>query len=317
GKIMSKFSVLALFSGILFTALTVSDSAQAQTLGSVLNNVFVSVDGVPFLFAGFSYLCGLVLGIMGILKIREHVESPNQVPIWDPIKRFLAGGAFFSLPYMASVVQTTISGEDAERLTGSNYNTGGVSGSGLDAMLVSLMADIWEPAQLVILGFCYLAGIVLLMMGISRLLKSEQDGPRGPMGLGTIMTFLVAGALLSADKLMAFVNGSIFGNRFVSAYASLTYAAEGDEKGHAEAVIGGIFAFVAILGMISFVRGIYMIRQVSEGNSQVSMMAAMTHIIGGSIAINLGAFISVMQETLGISSYGLCFGTGCGGGSIT
>lgn len=308
---MQHFKLITIFGGVLIAGLLSSDPAAAAaasaTLGSVINNIVDSSDGVPGLFSGFSYLCGLVLGILGILKLKDHVESPNQVQIWDPIKRFLAGGAFFSLPYMMSVVQTTITKNAGDTLAANNnYNTGSVSGTGLDAMLVSLMSDIWGPMQLILLGFCYLAGIILIMIGISRLLKSEQDGARGPMGFGTIMTFLIAGALLSMDKLLTVANNSIFSGN-VKAYAELTYAAAGAEKGHAEAVIGGILAFVAILGMISFIRGFFMLRQVSEGNSQASMMAAVTHIIGGSIAVNLGGFIYAVQNTLGIASFGLSF----------
>jgi len=142
------------------------------------------------------------------------------------------------------------------------------------------------------------------MIGISRLLKSEQEGARGPMGLGTIMTFLVAGALLSVDKLLSAANNSIFAGD-VQTYASLQYAAAGPERGQAEAVIGGIMAFVAVIGMISFIKGIYIMRQIAEGNSQTSMMASVTHILGGAIAVNLGAFITAVQNTLGISDFGL------------
>lgn len=305
---MKHFKVITAFGGVLMAGLLMSEQAlAASSLGSVINNIVDSSNELPFLFSGFSYLCGLVLGIMGILKLKDHVESPNQVQIWDPIKRFIAGGAFLSLPFMAGVVQNTITNGGGDSLTGTNYNTGNVSGTGLDAMLVSLMSDIWGPMQLILLGFCYLAGIILIMIGISRLLKSEQEGPRGPLGFGTIMTFLIAGALLSVDKLLTVANNSIFGTAGVRGRAELTYAAAGAEKGHAEAVIGGILAFVAILGMISFIRGIFMMRQVAEGNSQASMMAAVTHIIGGSIAVNLGAFIQAVQTTLGISDFGLAF----------
>ena len=313
---MKYIKLLTIFSGILLTTLLSSNSASAQTLGSLMENIFSASDGIPGLFAGFSYLCGIVLGIMGILKIREHVESPNQVPIWDPMKRFLAGGAFLSLPFMIEVVQNTITGGNDPSLGGAGYNTGGVSGTGLDAMLVSLMANIWEPTQLLLLGFCYLAGIILIMVGISRLLKSDQDGPRGPMGFGTIMTFLIAGALLSMDKIYAMVSTSIFGSGFVSSYASLQYGGSGPETDHANAVIGAIFAFVAVLGFISVIRGVFMMRQIAEGNSQASMMASITHILGGSLAINLGGVIQAVQNTLGIAAHGLCFGSGCGAGSV-
>lgn len=297
-----KILTVAVFSAVFLHA---NDAFAGQSLGAVINNVIVSSRNVPSLFAGFSYLFGLVLGIMGILKLKEHVEAPNQVPIWDPIKRFIAGGAFFSLPYMTGVVFQTLTGGDTAVLQANGYNTAGVSDGGLDAKLVNLMGDIWGPMNFILTGFAYLAGIILIMIGISRLLKSEQDGPRGPMGLGTIMTFMVAGVLLSINQILGSTVNSIFdGGALTFAELSYTEGMNGGEA-HANAVIGAIMAFVGILGIISFIRGFFIMRGVSEGNGQASMMAAVTHIIGGAIAINLGGIISAVQETLGIGDLGL------------
>ena len=85
---------------------------------------------------------------------------------------------------------------------GSSFDGSGATGAGLDAMLVALMRDIWIPTKMLLLGFCYLAGIFLVMVAISRMLKSEQDGPKGPTGIGTFATFLTAGALFSVDRML-------------------------------------------------------------------------------------------------------------------
>jgi len=282
------------------------------TLGGMICNVIKSSSTLPGLFTGLSYFMGLILGFMGIMKLKEHVEIPNQVQIWDPMKRFIAGGAFFALPMVFEVLYNTVAyGIDA--FTGSDYNSGGASGGGLDAMMVALIGDIWKPMEGLFYGFCYLAAIILVMIGISRLLKTEQEGPRGPTGIGTIMTFLVAGALFSIDKIMGATQFSIFtdlGGRGLN-YAQLAYTSgmSAAEVGHAEAVIAAIMAFVAIIGWISFIRGFFIMRSVAEGSSQASMMAGMTHILGGALAVNLGAVLEAVQTTLGIdSSIGLMFG---------
>ncbi|MEM6811376.1 MAG: hypothetical protein AAF549_02805 [Pseudomonadota bacterium] len=312
---MRKFSFFSLFFGISF--LLFENTAHAQgagcpgdgSLGDVICNTVESFSTTPGLLTGFSYLCGLVLGFMGIMKLKDHVESPNQVPIWDPIKRFIAGGAFFTLPQvMMAVWETVANNVDVLDSDNGNYNTAGVSGGGLDQKLVALMQDVFVPMQYLITGFAWLAGIVLVMIGISRLLKSEQEGPRGPLGFGTIMTFLVAGVLLSINNILGASVFSMF-NTGTLAYAELTYTdgMDGDAVGHANAVIGAIMAFVAIVGFVSFVRGFFILRGVSEGNSQASMMAAVTHILGGALAVNLGGVIQAVQNTLGITQYGLTF----------
>lgn len=310
-----RFYQFALFMGVFAITALVGDDAwaacngglgKADSLGAVICNTVNSASDIPGLLVGFSYLCGVVLGFMGIMKLKEHVESPNQVQIWDPLKRFLAGGLFFSIPFLARVVQETvakgISGLSAEA---EGYNTSGVSGTGLDAKIVDLMKDIWEPMQFLLLGFGYLAGVVLILIGISRLLKTEQEGARGPMGIGTILTFIVAGVLLSLNKILGATVGSIF-NSGALVHAELAYTdGMADDGAHANAVIGAAMAFIAIIGWISFIRGFFIMRGVAEGNSQASAMAGFTHIIGGAIAVNLGAFLKAVQSTLGITKYGL------------
>lgn len=284
-------------------------SGDGRTLGTLINNTVKSMQDTPGLLTGLSYLFGLILGFMGVMKLKDHVENPNQVQIWDPMKRFLAGGAFFALPFVIRAAQDTIAvGMDILKSDNGNYNTSGVSGDGLDAMLVRLMSDIWIPMQYAFIGFCYLAGVVLIIIGISRLLKTEQEGPRGPLGIGTVMTFLVGGALLSLNKTLAAAVFSIF-NTGAMPNAALTYTAGMDKAaiGHANAVIGAIMAFVAVLGWISFIRGFFIMRGVAEGNSQASAMAGITHILGGAVAINLGGFISAVQNTLQIANFGLKF----------
>lgn len=284
----------------------VAQNAHAQSLGELIQNTFENSSDTWMAVAAVSALLGILFGIQGIWKLKEHVENPGQVQIWEPMKRFLAGGMFLMLPFVRDVVIETMTGGENDAISGSNYNTGGASGNGLDAKLVNLMADIWDPFHFLILGFCYLAGIVLLVVAISRIVKTEQEGAKGPTGIGTVITFLTAGALFSVNPMLKFASQTIFESD-VKANAALTYTAgmDGAALGHANAVIGAIMAFVAILGWISFVRGFFIVRGVAEGNGQASMMAGITHIFGGAIAVNLGAFIDAVQSTLGIGTYGL------------
>ena len=294
--------VLGLFA---FVMLFTEQAWAQQSLGAVIGNVVNSSSGIPGLLSGLSYLFGIILGFMGIIKLKHHVEDPNSIQIWDPIRRFIAGGSFLAFPTVIRAVYETVA-KDTEVLKGSNFNTGGAKGEGLDAKLVALVADIWEPLQWLFVGFGYIAGLVLIMIGISRLLKGEQQG-QGGLNLGIIVTFIVAGFLLSLNRMLGAASESIFSSGAKN-FASLSYTAgmDGDAIGHANAVIGAVMAFVAIIGWISFIRGFFIMRAVAEGNSQqASAMAGFTHIIGGAIAVNLGAFIQAVQNTLKIEEYGL------------
>ena len=74
--------------------------------------------------------------------------------------------------------------------------------------------------------------------------------------------------------------------------------------------MSAILKFLAIVGFVSFVRGIFIVRDVAEGNNQASIMAGMTHIIGGALAVNLGPLLTAVQTTLGITQYGITFAAG-------
>ena len=64
---------------------------------------------------------------------------------------------------------------------------------------------------------------------------------------------------------------------------------------------------MTIVGLISFVRGIFIIRSVAEGSGQASIMAGVTHLVGGALAVNLGPLLAAVQWTLGITDYGIRF----------
>lgn len=307
-----KKRMLIRFSGVLVTLLTaaaMAAPAHALGVGSVMDNVSTSVNQIPGLFAGLSYFFGTVLGVFAIAKLYEHVQNPHQTPIWDSLKRFLAGGCFFALPMVLEASMRTIAGGGlaVHEVTGFNGET---SGGGLDAMVVRLMADIWSPMQHLLGVFAYLAAIILVMVGISRLLKSAQEGPRGPGGFGTIMTFITAGALFSLNGLVGTWTHSLFGaGPETLTFATLEYTGgmTGEEVDHVHAVISAIIAFVAVLGWISFIRGWFIVRDVAEGNHQASLMAGITHLFGGALAVNLGPVLNAVQDTLGLGAYGVNF----------
>jgi hypothetical protein len=312
--------------GVVFAlmALAVSagmpDSAQAfapaaggcggDTLGSVMCNTVESSSELPFLLAGIAYMAGLVLAVMGVIKLKDHVLNPNQTPLSESMKRFIVGGAFFALPIVTEAAYNTVAAGITDHAeTGFNVTAGAGVNQGLDAMLTAMMADIWTPVHTLVGGFAYLAGLVLVVIGISRLLKSSQEGPRGPGGVGTIMTFLVGGALLSADAMMGAFSSSMFMTPDVATYAELSFSSglTGPELDHIHNVISAVLAFLMVIGWVSFIRGWFIVRDVAEGSQQASLMAGMTHILGGALAVNLGPVLNAVQQTFGITAYGISF----------
>lgn len=282
------------------------------TVGRVICNVIVSSEMLPGFISGIGYLIGLICAVTGLLKLKDHVINPNGTPLSDSMRRFVAGGAFFALPMVTTALKNTIIGSDGVNVlspisvTALEGATAG--GYGLDTLLVIMMADIMEPLVMLFRGFCYLAGLVLVVVGLGRIVRASQEGPRGPSGIGTIMTFLTAGALFSLDELLGSFASSLFGQSVVKTYPILDQSTgDATVDAHVEAVISAVVAFVFVIGWVSFIRGFFIMREVAEGSGQGSMMAGLTHIFGGAVAVNLGPMLNAVQSTFGLTGFGVSF----------
>lgn len=85
-----------------------SDVSWAATLSSVSDNLKNSVSDTPKFMTAFCYLAGSLATVAGILKTRDHINSPSNVPLKDGVARLSLAGFLFASPYAASVIQTTI-----------------------------------------------------------------------------------------------------------------------------------------------------------------------------------------------------------------
>lgn len=311
--IKKEFTRKILGAAVFLAGMAFSGAARADCedggLGTVMCNIVVSSEDMPGLFSGACYLFGVVIGALAIAKLYEHVINPNNVPIWDAIKRIAVSGALFALPIVLDAAWTTVAA-DIDTYDQSGFNSGATSVSeGLDVMVLRFMSDIWFPVSYLIAGFTYLAGIILVIVGIFRILKRADDGVRGPGGIGTIFCFLVGGALLSVDAMIGAFSTSLFDDSVVSTYATLQYTTgmTPEETQHVHNVISAVLAFMMIVGIISFVRGLFILKDYTNGDSQASLMASFTHLFGGALAINLGPLLNAVQTTLDIGDFGIVF----------
>lgn len=293
-----------------------------RDLGSVLCNLMAFNAAWPGFLKAMAYLFGLVLGFWGLIKIKNHVLNPAQTPLSEGVSRLIAGGAFFALPLIIETARISITPALVTVLSTITVNTGfngnptcTLGGGGLDNALNCLMESVFGALPVAMNFFGFVAGTILIMIGISRLIKTAQDGPRGPGGLGTMMTFLAGGALISFNPLIRTFTASLFaydgwgaaGITRTNAVLVYTNGMSPTEIVHAHTVISAILKFMILVGLISFVRGIFIVRNVAEGNQQASIMAGVTHLLGGALAVNLGPLLGAVQNTLGISAYGIVF----------
>ncbi|MBI2235116.1 MAG: hypothetical protein HYU57_09095 [Micavibrio aeruginosavorus] len=96
------------FLGLFAVTLIVADPAHANNFSSIAKNMTTSIASLPTLLAALSYLFGLLLGVLGVMKIKDHVENPGQTPLKDGAIRLAAGGALFAIPMLYEAAKNTI-----------------------------------------------------------------------------------------------------------------------------------------------------------------------------------------------------------------
>lgn len=110
----------AFTAGMLMSA----EDAHANTFSNIAANVTTSIQNLPGLLTGLAYMFGILLGVLGILKIKDHVENPSQTPLKDGAIRLAAGGGLFALPIVYEAMRETIGmggGVSAATLTKVNF----------------------------------------------------------------------------------------------------------------------------------------------------------------------------------------------------
>ena len=116
----------AFTSGILLMVNDAYAGGGGPTFTKISNNIGSAINGLPGMVTGVSYLLGTVLAALGIMKIKDHVENPQQTPLKDGAIRLTAGGALFALPIVTSAMQGSITdgnnpAVDIENLNGVKF----------------------------------------------------------------------------------------------------------------------------------------------------------------------------------------------------
>lgn len=104
-KILSVQAAVAV--GVMFCAKDAM-AAGGQNFSDIASNIGDSIAELPGLISGMAYLVGLLMGALGIMKIKDHVENPTQTPMKDGAVRLAAGGALFGLPIVFESMLNTI-----------------------------------------------------------------------------------------------------------------------------------------------------------------------------------------------------------------
>lgn len=84
------------------------EANAANNFSTIAENIAASVGSLPGLISALAYLFGTLIGVLGIMKIKDHVENPTQTPLKDGAIRLAAGGGLFALPIIYDSMFTTV-----------------------------------------------------------------------------------------------------------------------------------------------------------------------------------------------------------------
>lgn len=117
---MLKLNKLMATTGAAFTIGTMgmsdahaSGTSPTGSFNDIGGNIVQNISSLPGLLTALSYMMGLLFSVLGILKIKDHVENPTQTQLKDGAIRLASGGALFLLPVVTTAMQSLIGDDGA------------------------------------------------------------------------------------------------------------------------------------------------------------------------------------------------------------
>lgn len=171
------------------------------------------------------------------------------------------------------------------------------SGNDITAILIGLEDDALAVFDLMI-SFCYLAGALFVATGIfelkvygeARTAMSQQNSLRKPL------TYLTVGLLLlyAPQTIGILSNSWLMDPEVILAYLDPQNVGK---TGTWDAIAVAMYTLLQLCGLVSFIRGAFMITHVGGGPSG-GMGKGMTHIISGVLLMNLQTFMQILYNSI-------------------
>ncbi len=85
-----------------------AEAVPTNTFNHVAENILGGINTLPGFLSAISYMMGMLFSVLGILKIKDHVENPTQTHLKDGAIRLAVGGGLFMIPIITESMQTLI-----------------------------------------------------------------------------------------------------------------------------------------------------------------------------------------------------------------
>lgn len=168
--------------------------------------------------------------------------------------------------------------------------------TGIGEALVNAVADLDAPLRLLLSVVCYLLALIAFFQGCIRLLKYNEDRFHAPSLSGTVTSFAIAVVLAALPRVLE-AGGQTFFQGDAPVGVSLGYGARAADF---DRMLGALLTVVELVGLLAFVKGIYVLRAASDGRGGASVPGAAMHMIGGLMLWHIAWVLLAVQTTLGI-----------------
>ena len=168
---------------------------------------------------------------------------------------------------------------------------------GIGGALIRAVEDLDPYAMALIWAVCALLAVFAFVQGCLRLMRHANTGGAGPSLWSAGASFLIAGVLMALPGVLAGAGETFFGTDSATS-AVLAYGGGGHDYGK---LVDALVWIVRVVGLISFAKGMYVLRGASDGVPGATVSGASMHMLGGAMAWHILLLLGAVQTTLGIS----------------
>lgn len=189
--------------------------------------------------------------------------------------------------------------------------TGGV-GSGADSWVIDAANDLFAnfdgAAYRLFWLASYVIGILFCVTALTKAAKVAQMPPGSQGGgYGAPLTAFIIGAFFVSfpSVLEILVNTMSDGQDGLLSYEGVEASLLEHVGDAGEKIIGAAIMLVQFVGALAVMKGFYLLKLKGEGHQQAGTGRSLTHIIGGTMALNIISFtntisnMAINQDVLG------------------
>jgi hypothetical protein len=101
--------------------------AAGKSFNDISTTITTQIGTLPGFITALAYILGTLFAVLGLLKIKDHVENPSNAPLKDGLIRLAIGGALFVVPLITEAMQNLVGqggvGVNAQKMKNINsYN---------------------------------------------------------------------------------------------------------------------------------------------------------------------------------------------------